>query len=432
MKQLCTWIVPPLVEFFRNEYNALAKTHGKKAMSAFQTFCTEVPKWNQDIIEVRINAVLDGCRCDYVEELVTATFIAHTKMLTAIRTNGKQKKLQITLPKLDHFLHRVFTECARSLWKAPYLFSTELSSIDRQKNILQAESMCAESMSAAVRSLLPVKNILREYLDDEEEESKGTKENTENTEELDLVEETEETALPAPAPSETVSAIPVVLMTTPLAPEPQTEKSPKSKAPKQSLLLTKMDTPPGPATPVGSDHEVVLPFVQSGITIEKSSDDLPVTESSTRPNTDPSTHPNTDPSTDSITYPSTHPNTESSTESSTDSSTESSTESSAVPTHFTIETEPTVHFTPYDTVFQDKTGQSTIEYAPKISVEDKPPSTWGLEDEGPSLSITDAPGTSIGLDDIEDLDAPPKSIITEEPKDIDAPLSTTSDFEELS
>lgn len=427
MKQLCTWIVPPLVEFFRNEYNALAKTHGKKAMSAFQTFCTEVPKWNQDIIEVRINAVLDGCRCDYVEELVTATFIAHTKMLTAIRTNGKQKKLQITLPKLDHFLHRVFTECARSLWKAPYLFSTELSSIDRQKNILQAESMCAESMSAAVRSLLPVKNILREYLDDEEEESKGTKE---NMEELDLVEETEEET--PTLPSETVSAIPVVLMTTPLAPEPQTEKSPKSKAPKQSLLLTKMDTPPGPATPVGSDHEVVLPFVQSGITIEKSSDDLPVTESSTDPITQPITNSSTDSSTQPNTDPSTQSSTNSSTQPSTNPSTNSSTESSAVPTHFTIETEPTVHFTPYDTVFQDKTGQSTIEYAPKISVEDKPPSTWGLEDEGPSLSITDAPGTSIGLDDIEDLDAPPKSIITEEPKDIDAPLSTTSDFEELS
>ena len=184
MKQLCVWIVPSLVDFFRNEYNKIAATHGKKAMSTFQTFCTEVPKWNQDVIDSRINGVLDGCRCDYVEELVTAVFIAHTKMLTAIRTSNKQKKLQITLPKLDHFLHRVFTECARTLWKAPYLFSTELSAVERQKNILQAESMCTEAMNAAVRSLLPVKNILREYLEEEEAES-------EKKEELDLVEDAE-------------------------------------------------------------------------------------------------------------------------------------------------------------------------------------------------------------------------------------------------
>ena len=113
MKQLSTWIVPPLVEFFRTEYDKIAHQEGRRAMGAFQTFCAEVPRWNQDVIDANIGIVLDNCRCDYVEELMTAVFIAHTKMLTAIRVSTKQKKLSITLPKLDHFLHRVFVECAR-------------------------------------------------------------------------------------------------------------------------------------------------------------------------------------------------------------------------------------------------------------------------------------------------------------------------------
>ena len=117
LKQLSTWIVPPLVEFFRKEYNSISAREGsKRAMGAFQEFCATVPRWNQDVIDTHIGVLLDTCRCDYVEELMTAVFIAHTKMLTAIRVSPRQKKLQITLPKLDHFLHRVFTECARSFW----------------------------------------------------------------------------------------------------------------------------------------------------------------------------------------------------------------------------------------------------------------------------------------------------------------------------
>jgi len=385
MKQLCMWIVPPLVDFFRVEYNALTKIHGKKTMSAFQTFCTEVPKWNQDVIETHINSVLDGCRCDYVEELMTAVFVAHTKMLTAIRTNGKQKKLQITLPKLDHFLHRVFTECARSLWKAPFLFATELSSVERQKNVLQAEAMCGEAMNAAVRSLLPVKNILREYLDEEEEEGESKEEKGAGV--LDLIGESdakEEEKVNTGAKGEekeTTEANTVAnAVANTVATKAEDSPTPKAvKPPKPSLLLTKVETPPELSAPVGGDHVVALPSIDATVSVEKAE---------------------------------------------------------TVPTHLTIETEPAVHFTPYDTVYQDTSGQSTIEYAPKVSVEDKPPSTWGLEDDaGPTLTIHES-STSIGADDIEDLEAKavevPEAAVAETAVDIDAPLSSTGDFEELS
>ncbi len=106
IKQMSTWVVPKLVEFFRREYDRILVTEGKRTMSAFQNWCSEVPRWNQDVIDTHVNELLDNCKCDYIEDLMTAVFIAHTKMLTAIRVNSRQKKLQITLPKLDHFLHR--------------------------------------------------------------------------------------------------------------------------------------------------------------------------------------------------------------------------------------------------------------------------------------------------------------------------------------
>jgi hypothetical protein len=106
------------------------------------------------------------------------------------------------------------------------------------------------------------------------------------------------------------------------------------------------------------------------------------------------------------------------------------------PPKLMIETEPAVHFTPYDTVFDENTSNiSEIRYTPKISVEDKPPSSWGLEDDVPKLVIGGATSSTLQSDDIIDLDAPAVSFAPEIPSssvDIDAPLSSTTDFEELS
>jgi hypothetical protein len=157
-----------MIHHYRNLWSECVKNGGEsKAMLSFQERCTEVPKWNQDTIDENVNKLLDSCRCDYLEELMAAVFIAHTKVLIAIRVSSKHKKLQITLPKLDHFLHRVFSECARGFWKAPFLFLSNQQPIEMQKNLLQAESLCNEGISSAVRSLLPIKNILNEYLSDE-------------------------------------------------------------------------------------------------------------------------------------------------------------------------------------------------------------------------------------------------------------------------
>lgn len=377
LKQLSSWIVPPLVEFFMNEYSSLAATKGRGAMAAFQTFCSEVPRWNQDVIESNIGIILDNCRCDYVDELMTAVFIAHTKMLTSIRVSGKQKKLQITLPKLDHFLHRVFVECARAFWKAPYLFDTALSPIELQKNVLQAETMCTDALSAAVRSLLPVKNILRDYLDDDEEAGgaglrRGASAAAVTTAEDESSSSSDEETVPKKSGSKKKSAPPD---------QPITNYSIE----KLSSLMEP------PAAAIASEHVTSMPIVKA---IELTKEPA----SSSNPN----------------------------------------------PPKLMIETEPSVHFTPYDTVYDENTNSvSEIRFAPKVSVEDKPPSTWGIDvgggdeedEEAPRLKLGDAVET-IGLDDIEDLDAPAKPVPpTPAPAqpavDIDAPLDTTDDFETL-
>jgi hypothetical protein len=411
LKQLSTWIVPPLVEFFRNQYERISRAEGRSAMRAFQNFCAEVPRWNQDIITENINTILDNCRCDYVEELMTAVFIAHTKMLTAIRVSTKQKKLSITLPKLDHFLHRVFVECARSFWKAPFLFADDLSHIERQKNVLQAESMCTEAVSGAVRSLLPVKNILRDYLDEEDSEEEAAPVESKKKKSAPVAEpdssssdEEEEEAVPAATPAITASSsaseAPPLIPVTTTAPFAASESAtaveaeelvspspePVAEAP-APIVIEKLDTPPEPPKATESNHEITAADVKaSDIKIEKMDTEAPAVD----------------------------------------------------PPKLLIDTEPAVHFTPYDTVFdENKPGVSEIRYAEKVSVEDKPPSNWGIFDDDddekvPRLQIGGS-SSSLGLDDVEDVDGPAAAPLTSNNivEDVDAPLGLTDDFESI-
>jgi Family of unknown function (DUF5764) len=406
LKQMSTWIVPPLVEFFRKEYNTLADTEGKRVMSSFQTYCSEVPLWNQDVIDSNIGIILDNCRCDYMEELMTAVFIAYTKMLTAIRVNSRQKKLQITLPKLDHFLHRVFIECARSFWKAPYLFAQELTPVEKQKNILQAEQICTEALSGAVRSLLPVKSILRDYLDDGEEDKdeKDNKEDKDEEEEeekpVEVVEtkpievvETKPVEVVETKPVELVETKPVeVVETKPVELKVEDVKSiqivetPKVIAELKAAddkpvvdpkVVQKLETNPEPPTIIPSAHQVAdVPVAAPVIKISKNDEDgkdVMVGGGVVTPNV-------------------------------------------------MIDTEPSVHFTPYDTVFDETSqGISHIRYSPKDVNDDDG------SDHPPRLTFGSS-ANAIETNDAEDLEP----VTTALPVvDIDAPLGTTEDFEEL-
>ena len=420
LKQMSTWIVPPLVEFFRKEYNTLADTEGKRVMSAFQTYCSEVPLWNQDVIDSNIGIVLDNCRCDYMEELMTAVFIAYTKMLTAIRVNSRQKKLQITLPKLDHFLHRVFIECARSFWKAPYLFAQELAPIEKQKNILQAEQICTEALSGAVRSLLPVKSILRDYLDDGEDKDEEEEKEEKVEEKEEIEEDIEEVPVEAKVEMKPVEEKEVKVEEKPV--EAKVEEKPvEAKVEEKPVEVNEAKVEEKPVDDVKSIQIVETPKVIAEL---KAADEPPkpiaepavVQKLETNPEPPtivPSSHQISD-------VPVAAPVIKISKEG-------APVVGGALTTtpapNVMIDTEPSVHFTPYDTVFDETTqGISHIRYSPKDGESDE-------YDTHPRLSFGSS-GAAILADDVEDLE--PSALRAPTPiEDIDAPLGSTSDFEVL-
>ena len=172
-RQLCQFLVPAIHKYFLEilEHAKELEHETKKQLLQFQTLLEGISEWNVDKVQRETQRILISTQCDYIEELLTAVFIAHTKVLSSIRLTNKQKKLQITIPKLEHFLHRTLTECARHLWTNTFLFSSSYSPLERQKNMRQVEGLISEGVLQGVRTMLPVKSILKEYLATEETES---------------------------------------------------------------------------------------------------------------------------------------------------------------------------------------------------------------------------------------------------------------------
>lgn len=175
-KQLVFNFQPTLLRFFLDRHteakgaqSVTSKT--KSVLSEFQESLTQIPEWNLDKVQRETATLLQTVHCDYIEDLITAVFIAHTKILSAIRLNAKpRQKIRITVPKPDHFMHRTLSECSRLLWSNIYLFSDSVSSLDRQKNMNDVNRLLEEGILQAIRNLLPVKSILRDSLQEDEDD----------------------------------------------------------------------------------------------------------------------------------------------------------------------------------------------------------------------------------------------------------------------
>ena len=64
-------------------------------LTEFQKKLEEVPKWNQEVILSECENILIESKCDWLEELITAVFVSHTRILSSI--NFSKNKRQINL-----------------------------------------------------------------------------------------------------------------------------------------------------------------------------------------------------------------------------------------------------------------------------------------------------------------------------------------------
>lgn len=167
--QLIQLLTPHIYVGIKSIYEAAndyCKTTGDKhVLRKFQQLLSEVPKWNTDRIDNEYSRIKALTECDWMDDLITAVFVSHTKVLTAIQLKNKQKKsIELNVPTGEHFIHKCYTEVARAFWKRPYLMNHALPNIEIQRNLADGEQLIKDSIHETVRRMLPVRHILKEYL----------------------------------------------------------------------------------------------------------------------------------------------------------------------------------------------------------------------------------------------------------------------------
>jgi hypothetical protein len=83
---------------------------------------------------------------------------------------NKQKKIDITVPKLDLFIHKVYIHFARKVYKNVYLFERGITPLVQQKNMREIEILAQECILAAIRESIPTEAIIKAYLDESVEQ----------------------------------------------------------------------------------------------------------------------------------------------------------------------------------------------------------------------------------------------------------------------
>ena len=141
--------------------------NGTPILLLFRELLEKVPIWNSEIIDSECSRIINNSNCDWIDDLITAVFISHTKILTSIGPNQSFQKINVTIPKTSTFIHKSYINTARELWKNPYLFNENIPGHEYQKNNKEIENIIKNCIENTIRNLLPIKEILKEHLEGE-------------------------------------------------------------------------------------------------------------------------------------------------------------------------------------------------------------------------------------------------------------------------
>lgn len=173
--RLVSIFTPLVIEGIRSIFNeswrlCLDNDEANKYLMTFQNLLARVPKWNSVIIEEERKRIIERSGCTYLEDLITCVHIIQLKVLTCIRVGNKQKKIDISVPKLDHFIHKVYINTARKVYTNVYLFEKNISPLLVQKNHRELEMIVQECILLAIRESIPTESIIRAYMDESVEQ----------------------------------------------------------------------------------------------------------------------------------------------------------------------------------------------------------------------------------------------------------------------
>ena len=169
--RLVSILTPQIQEGIKSLFNEAVNMCVKnneidKYLMTFQNLLSRIPKWNNEIVEDERKRIIENSGCNYLEDLISCVHIIQLKILTCARVGNKQKKIDISIPKLDMFVHKIYINVARKVYKNTYLYEKGVTPLQNQKNGRELETIVQECIMMAIRESIPTEEIIRAYMDE--------------------------------------------------------------------------------------------------------------------------------------------------------------------------------------------------------------------------------------------------------------------------
>ena len=154
--QLVHLLSPHIYTIIKNIFNEsqLKKKKREISLRNFQISLKQIPNWNTITIDNHINNIKQNI--PYLLDLITAIFISHIKILASVRLKDTDKSVQVKVPNLDFFLHKIIITIAEKIYYDPHII------LDSKKNII---IIIQDIIQDSIRNQIPLDKILNEYLE---------------------------------------------------------------------------------------------------------------------------------------------------------------------------------------------------------------------------------------------------------------------------
>jgi len=167
--RLITLLTPCIIDGVKSIFDeswklCIENDEKPKYLMTFQNFLTRVPKWNPNIIAQECSRIKEKSNCSYIPDLITCVHINQLKMLSCMRVGTKQKKVNINVPNLEDFIHKVYINAARKIYTNVYLFENGITQLKLQRNARDLEVLIRECIVQTIRENIPVEELLKLYM----------------------------------------------------------------------------------------------------------------------------------------------------------------------------------------------------------------------------------------------------------------------------
>lgn len=154
-KQLVYLLSPEIYKILHNIFIESQQMKKKRSVSIrnYQILLKKIPLWNNIIIEQNTKEIKE--KIPYLLDLITAIFISHVKILACVKLKSDSKNIQVKVPNLDIFIHKIIITNAEKIYYNPSII------LQKKEKVID---LISETIEDTIRNQIPIDKILTEYL----------------------------------------------------------------------------------------------------------------------------------------------------------------------------------------------------------------------------------------------------------------------------